>query len=161
MPQRPLDQILADPSGQSWAILWRADEGQAEVVLGEVEDLALLADVPRPVQGAPVLAIVPFRQIRERGFDAHDDGAPLRVLRPAGATAYQRLDVGDLVAALPTAPVEVSGERFSVSDDDYATTVERVIEDEIGEELNFDAPELRAIRTVSDVLDFLEQLQAA
>ncbi|GAA2026004.1 hypothetical protein GCM10009740_14690 [Terrabacter terrae] len=35
------------------------------------------------------------------------------------------------------------------------------VEDEIGEELNFDAPELRQIATVSDVLDFLEQLQAA
>ena len=35
------------------------------------------------------------------------------------------------------------------------------VEDEIGEELNFDAPELRKIATVSDVLDFLEQLQAA
>ncbi|MGL4174816.1 MAG: phosphopantetheine-binding protein [Dermatophilaceae bacterium] len=35
------------------------------------------------------------------------------------------------------------------------------VEDEIGEELNFDAPELRQIRTVSDVLDFLDQLQQA
>ena len=35
------------------------------------------------------------------------------------------------------------------------------VEDEIGEELNFDAPELRQIATISDVLDFLEQLQAA
>lgn len=35
------------------------------------------------------------------------------------------------------------------------------VEDEIDEELNFDAPELRRIATVSDVLDFLEQLQAA
>jgi len=35
------------------------------------------------------------------------------------------------------------------------------VEDEIGQELNFDAPELRQIATVSDVLDFLEQLQAA
>ncbi len=35
------------------------------------------------------------------------------------------------------------------------------VEDEIGEELNFDAPELRQIATVSDVLNFLEQLQAA
>lgn len=33
------------------------------------------------------------------------------------------------------------------------------VEDECGEELNFDAPGLRRIRTVSDVLDFLEQLQ--
>ncbi|MGL5816068.1 MAG: phosphopantetheine-binding protein [Phycicoccus sp.] len=35
------------------------------------------------------------------------------------------------------------------------------VEDEIGEELNFDAPELRQIRTVADVLDFLDQLQQA
>jgi len=35
------------------------------------------------------------------------------------------------------------------------------VEDETGEELNFDAPGLRQIQTVSDVLDFLEQLQAA
>jgi acyl carrier protein len=35
------------------------------------------------------------------------------------------------------------------------------VEDEVGSELNFDAPELRSIRTVGDVLDFLEQLQAA
>lgn len=32
------------------------------------------------------------------------------------------------------------------------------VEDEVDEELNFDAPELRQIRTVKDVLDFLEQL---
>lgn len=34
------------------------------------------------------------------------------------------------------------------------------VEDEIGEELNFDAPELRQIATITDVLDFLEQLQS-
>lgn len=35
------------------------------------------------------------------------------------------------------------------------------VEDEIGEELNFDAPGLRSIETVGDVLDFIEQLQTA
>jgi acyl carrier protein len=34
------------------------------------------------------------------------------------------------------------------------------VEDEVGFELNFDAPGLRQIETVGDVLDFLEQLQA-
>lgn len=33
------------------------------------------------------------------------------------------------------------------------------VEDEIGRELNFDAPGLREIVTVGDVLDFLDQLQ--
>lgn len=35
------------------------------------------------------------------------------------------------------------------------------VEDELGTELNFDAPGLRSIATVSDVLDFIEQLQSA
>lgn len=35
------------------------------------------------------------------------------------------------------------------------------VEDELGSELNFDAPGLRAIETVEDVLEFLEQLQSA
>ncbi|GGM46364.1 hypothetical protein GCM10011608_33910 [Micromonospora sonchi] len=33
------------------------------------------------------------------------------------------------------------------------------VEDETGEELNFDAPGLRRIATVGDVLDFLVELQ--
>lgn len=35
-----------------------------------------------------------------------------------------------------------------------------MVEDEVGAELNFDAPELRRIATVGDVLDFLERLTA-
>ncbi len=34
------------------------------------------------------------------------------------------------------------------------------VEDEVGDELNFDAPGLRAIRTVGDVLDLIDQLTA-
>ena len=35
------------------------------------------------------------------------------------------------------------------------------VEDELDEELNFDAPGLRSIRTVGDVLDFIDELQTA
>ena len=35
------------------------------------------------------------------------------------------------------------------------------VEDDIDEELNFDAPGLRSIRTIGDVLDFVEQLLTA
>ena len=35
------------------------------------------------------------------------------------------------------------------------------VEDELEAELNFDAPGLRRIATVGDVLDFIEQLQSA
>ena len=35
------------------------------------------------------------------------------------------------------------------------------VEDELDEELNCDAPGLRSIRTVGDVLDFIDELQTA
>lgn len=35
------------------------------------------------------------------------------------------------------------------------------VEDELGIELNFDAPGLRQIRTIEDVLDLVDQLQEA
>ncbi len=33
------------------------------------------------------------------------------------------------------------------------------VEDELDEELNFDAPGLRSVQTIADVLTFIEQLQ--
>ena len=130
MPPRLLDEILADPSGQSWAILWREGKDEVEVLAGEVTDLERLAEIPRPHAEAPVLAMVPFRQIAERGFDARQDDTPLRVLRP---TRTARVGLEELVAALPDHTVELAGEHFSVEDADYARTVGRVIEEEIGE----------------------------
>lgn len=124
-----LDRVLTDPVGQAWAILVREGQEAAEIIVGEVEDVDLLAQIPAAQAGLPVLAIVPFRQVTERGFDAHDDGTPLRVLR---ATAYQRVPVQEVASVLPSGRVEVTGERFSVSDQDYAAIVQRVITDEIG-----------------------------
>src|SRR5690606_16528213 len=92
-------------------------------------DIDILAEIPEPEQDLPVLTLVPFRQVTERGFEAHDDGTPLRVLR---ATAYERVPLDHLVGRLPRERVEVTDERFSVSDEDYAAIVGRVIEDEIG-----------------------------
>ncbi|WP_299520104.1 chorismate-binding protein [uncultured Serinicoccus sp.] len=130
MPSRLLDEILADPSGQAWAILWREGQDEVDVLVGEVADLELLSQIPRPRGGVPVLAMVPFRQIAERGFDARQDDTPLRVLQP---TRTARVGLQELVSALPERPVQLTGEHFSVEDADYARTVGRVIEEEIGE----------------------------
>ena len=124
-----LDRVLADPSGLSWALLWREEGPEVELLVGDVQDVAALAAIPTASPEQPVLAMVPFRAITERGFDAHDDGTPLRVLV---ATATERIGVGELPGILPAAPIEVTGERFSVSDEEYAEIVTRVIEEEIG-----------------------------
>ncbi|PKZ40944.1 phenazine-specific anthranilate synthase component I [Kytococcus schroeteri] len=123
--------LLGEGAGP-FALLRRADDPEVVLLLrGEVTDLEHLADLPAPGEH-PVLAMVPYRQVAERGFAAHDDGAPLRVLLPRHT---DRLPVAEVAAALTELvpePAAVSGERMSVSDADYAAMVRRVITDEIG-----------------------------
>ena len=77
------------------------------------------------------LVFVPYRQIRERGFEAHDDETPLASML---VEDHAEIPVEDLVAGLPDLVVETLGERgFDIDDDTYAEIVDTVIRDEIGE----------------------------
>ncbi|MFF1372331.1 anthranilate synthase family protein [Streptomyces virginiae] len=131
-PSRP-DRLsrLLDPSCPPFALLRRRTPGRdhdtVEVLLGQVGEVERLADLP--VGELPSLALVPFRQIRERGFDVRDDGTPLSVL--VAEEAYE-IPLAEALATLPSHPVRVDGGRFDVPDEEYAATVRRVVEDEIG-----------------------------
>ncbi|MGW1379124.1 anthranilate synthase family protein [Streptomyces sp. NPDC002446] len=142
---------LLDPACPPFALLRRRSPGReaasptlgfarpggapiVEVLIGEVTEVERLADIPlgETVPDAPVtdaLALIPFRQIRERGFRAHDDGTPLAVLRPDETC---ELPLDEVLAALPAHDVRVADGAFDVDDDAYAEIVERVVRDEIG-----------------------------
>jgi phenazine biosynthesis protein phzE len=108
------------------------DDATVEVLTGTVVDVELLADIPLvDADGAPreVLALVPFRQVRERGFVCHDDGAPLRCLVIEERMPLPRAEV---MASLPSAPVALQDAGFDIDDEAYADIVRRVIADEIG-----------------------------
>lgn len=114
-----------------FALLAR-EGGAVEVLTGDVVDVDVLDDVPlHDAEGRPqeVLALVPFRQVRELGLDAIDDGAPLRclVVRDRGLLAREAA-----LTLLPTEPVAVADEGFDLDDDVYADVVRRVVTDEIG-----------------------------
>ncbi|MBI0378761.1 chorismate-binding protein [Streptomyces albiflaviniger] len=137
--QAVVARLLADDA-PPFALLHRRTPGRAtdtvEVLLGPVGEVARLTDIPLPTgtprDGAPVadaLALVPFRQIHERGFEVRDDGTPLAVLRPE--ESYE-LPLAEALEALPGHPVRVEDGAFDVDDDAYAEIVSRVIEDEIG-----------------------------
>ncbi|MGW7620931.1 anthranilate synthase family protein [Streptomyces antimycoticus] len=132
-------RLLADDA-PPFALLHRRTPGRApgtvEVLLGPVGEVERLTDIPLPTgapkDGAPVadaLALVPFRQIRERGFEVRDDGTPLAVLRPR--ESYE-LPLAEVLEALPAHRVRVENGAFDVDDDAYASIVRRVLEDEIG-----------------------------
>jgi 2-amino-4-deoxychorismate synthase len=126
--ENPMDlaRLLHDP--RPFALLRRRtpglDHDTVEVLIGPVTTCERLADLPD--EG---LALVPFRQIRERGFDVRDDGTPLSVLVPEESNA---LPLERALAELPAHDVRVEGGGFDVGDEEYAEIVGRVLREEIG-----------------------------
>ncbi|MGI5374775.1 anthranilate synthase family protein [Streptomyces sp. CA-251387] len=118
--------LPADP--RPFALLRRRTPGHdhetVEVMIGSVSTYDRLADLPD--EG---LALVPFRQIRERGFDVRDDGTPLSVLIPEESYG---IPLADALAQLPAHDVRVEGGGFDVGDEEYGEIVGRVLRDEIG-----------------------------
>jgi 2-amino-4-deoxychorismate synthase len=124
---RLLTSLLAAAEAPPFAVIHREHEPTLDVLIGEVVDVRLLADIP--LDGAEVLALVPFRQVLERGFDAHDDGSPVRCLV---VRECESVPLAEAIGLLPRHPVIVDDLDVDVSDDHYAATVRRVIDDEIG-----------------------------
>lgn len=125
----PLEDLAH--SGIPFAILAR-DAETVEVLTGDVVDVDTLAEIPLADDNGErreVLALVPFRQVRERGFDCHDDLAPLRCLIVTTRASYHRQDA---IAALPAQQIPLRAARFDIDDESYADIVRHVIADEIG-----------------------------
>jgi phenazine biosynthesis protein phzE len=126
-------RLLHDP--RPFALLRRRAPGHdhdlVEVLIGPVTTRDRLAELPDEC-----LALVPFRQIRERGFDVRDDGTPLLVLTPEETYA---LPLAEALERLPAHEVRVEGGGFDVGDEEYARIVGRVLREEIsaGEGANF------------------------
>lgn len=120
-----LADLLSDD--RPFALLRRRTPGRdhdtVEVLIGPTGTYDRLADIPEG------LALVPFRQIRERGFDVRDDGTPLTVLIPE--ETYE-LPLDAALSTLPAHDVRVEGGAFDVDDAAYADIVGRVLREEIG-----------------------------
>ncbi|MFF1515673.1 anthranilate synthase family protein [Streptomyces sp. NPDC058305] len=121
-----LHELLDDP--RPFALLRRRTPGHdhdvVELLLGPVREVEHLAALPDEC-----LALIPFRQIRERGFDVRDDGTPLAVLVPE---ERHELPLGQVLEQLPAHDVRVEGGGFDVDDEEYSRIVGRVLREEIG-----------------------------
>ncbi|XVV14896.1 anthranilate synthase family protein [Actinoplanes sp. CA-131856] len=107
-----------------FALLHRDGADHVEVLTGDVVTVATLDDIPLH-RGRPTLAVIPYRQITERGFDCVDDGAPLECL-------VVRSTRNEPLSSFPAAPLSVRDGRFDLSDAEYGSIVEDVLRDEIG-----------------------------
>ncbi|WP_342748786.1 chorismate-binding protein [Streptomyces phaeoluteigriseus] len=148
-----LAALLPAP-GAPFALLHRPGAGHpdtVDVVSGPVRTAATLADLrmdTAPGPNAPaapldgpgpahrVLALVPHRQIAERGFAAPDDGTPLLAM---DITTQHTVPLDRLLALLPERELHVEEEGFDLDDDRYAAGVDALTRREIqrGEGANF------------------------
>ncbi len=89
---------------EAWAVIRLRDSATVTLVGGRRSEAEGLLDVPLedgvPAEGRRFdrLVAIPFRQVAERGFDAHDDGTPLTVVDIDQET---EVPLADLLAALP------------------------------------------------------------
>jgi phenazine biosynthesis protein phzE len=139
------DAIAALQGHEAWAIIRRStragDRQTVGLVAGARREVESILDIPLedgvPEDGhiADRLVAVPFRQVHERGFEAHDDGTPLVVVDVA---SEEEFSVAEVVAAIDDlvgdGRVEFTDRgSFDIDDDAYAKLVATVIDDEIGQ----------------------------
>ncbi|MFT4083786.1 MAG: anthranilate synthase family protein [Nocardioides sp.] len=136
--QRAIEEITGH---EAWAIIRRSsragDRDTVGVLGGRRWVASSLLDVPLE-EGAPQagkvadrLLAVPFRQVAERGFEAHDDGTPLVVV---DIETEREFSVAEVIEALPDVEVAFTDRGgFETDDHAYAEVVKTIINDEIGQ----------------------------
>lgn len=125
--------VLDDLSQYPAFALIRGENADTVTVLaGSRTDLTTLDEIGLHDQvGWQQLVLVPFAQIRERGFVAHQDGTPLSAI---AAELLVEVDLVELVNELPDVELEFADRGgFETTDDAYAKTVQQIIDTEIGQ----------------------------
>jgi 2-amino-4-deoxychorismate synthase len=123
-----LDEVLV-PAPPPFALLHRGDG--IDVLLGTVSEVDTLAELPLRESGTghDVLALVPYRQIAERGFTAVDDGTPLLAMT---VTRQEVVPVREALARIADVQISLVERGFDLGDADYADMVRRVLTEQIG-----------------------------
>jgi phenazine biosynthesis protein phzE len=135
------DAIAALQGHEAWAIIRRSTRagdrdtvglvGGRRTVVESLLDVPLEQGVPDDGHIADRLLAIPFRQVRERGFAAHDDGTPLVVV---DVETELEFSVAEVVEAIDDTGVGFSDRGgFETDDEEYGKLVAAVIADEIGQ----------------------------
>src|SRR5689334_9286173 len=126
---------------EAWAIIRRSTRagdrdtvglvGGRRHVVESILDVPLEEGVPDDGHIADRLVAIPFRQVRERGFEAHDDGTPLVVV---DVETEREFSVAEVIEAIDDTGIEFADRGgFDIDDHDYGKLVGSIISDEIGQ----------------------------
>ena len=126
---------------EAWAIIRRStragDRDTVGIVGGRRQVVESILDVPLE-QGTPEdghiadrLLAIPFRQVAERGFEAHDDGTPLVVVDVESELEFS---VAEVIDAIDDTGVDFDDRGgFETDDEEYGRLVDAIIRNEIGQ----------------------------
>lgn len=125
--------VQATSSHGAYALLWRPERDLApklEIIAGDMGRYEYFDSLP-PLASADDewLVLVPYAQLRERGYLCIDEGERLQAMRVA---AREECPLTDALATIPAVALNVSGGDFDIDDASYEAIVRRVISDEIG-----------------------------
>jgi len=125
-----------------FALLVRFRKGSTpllEIFCGTIIEYESLNEIPLPPEnhtGAWMLGIVPYCQIRERGYACADDKEPLQVMQ---IDEMEQVELHQALENWPNTSVGIREGHFDIDDKDYAEIVKRIVANEIsnGEGSNF------------------------
>ncbi len=104
-----------------------------EIITGKINPTDSINGIPlikKPLgQALSSLILIPYRQLRERGFAHINDNSPLIVM---DIESYDITSVQDLLKMISHLPVDLINGHFDIDDQAYAAIARRVIEEEIG-----------------------------
>src|SRR6476619_2509354 len=126
---------------EAWAIIRRSTRagdrdtvglvGGRRHVVESILDVPLEEGVPDDGHIADRLVAIPFRQVRERGFEAHDDGTPLVVVDVETELYFS---LAAVIEAIDDTGIEFADRGgFDIDDAEYGDLVASIITDEIGQ----------------------------
>jgi phenazine biosynthesis protein phzE len=122
----------------AFALLYRPrstdHSDRIDILVGDAQEVERLEDLPLPpvrpgVDRHDLLALIPYRQLVERGFACHDDARPLVALEVRGQGS---VSVVDALRVLPDRDPVVSAGGSDIGDEEYGDIVRRVVADDIG-----------------------------
>lgn len=129
-----------------FCIIQKQDREEVLIVTGTNNHYRNISDIQRNKENThgkkiyDSISVVPFSQIRERGYSAIDEGEEILSIN---ITEQFEVDVEDLKQLLPTDSISLSAEiQYDTTEEQYFDIIEQIIENEIGngEGANFVIP---------------------
>ena len=145
----------------AFCLIQKQDNEEILVLTGEPSRFQRVKDIPRRHGNTcnrrvyDTISVIPFCQIREKGYSALDDGEQIRTIR---ITSHNEVLADDMIKVIPNqTPVMREDIRYDTTEEQYAGIIRDIITNEIGngEGANFVIP-----RSATGIIDNFTLTQA-